>query len=206
MRHPLLHLRRNAIAYLALFLALGTGGAYAASDLARNSVGTAQLKKGAVTSAKVKDGSLRPRDFAPGSLVAGDPTAGERGPRGETGPRGPEGSRGETGLAGAPGSARAYAYVDAGTSPSLDPARSRGFTSVTHAGTGTYCLTPGAGIDVGATAPLVTPVFNSGVLEPEFAEPSPNYDCAAGQLQVVTYLPGGPITLSDALDFTVALP
>jgi hypothetical protein len=44
-------------ATLALFLALG-GGAYAAIHLPRNSVGTKQLKKGAVTAAKVRNGSL----------------------------------------------------------------------------------------------------------------------------------------------------
>lgn len=93
MRRPLLHLRHNAVAYLALFLALGTGGAYAASHLARNSVGTAQLKNGAVTSAKVKDGSLLSRDFKAGQL-----------PTGAASPRGPAGAQGESGRAGPAGS------------------------------------------------------------------------------------------------------
>ncbi|HET7588879.1 MAG TPA: hypothetical protein VFK14_01655 [Solirubrobacterales bacterium] len=57
-----------------------------------------------------------------------------------------------------------------------------------------------------STAPVTTPIFNSGLLEPEFALPSPNYRCASDQLQVITYVPGGPITLTDAIDFTVALP
>jgi hypothetical protein len=47
----------NVIATLALFLALG-GGAYAASQLPKNSVGTKQLKKSAVTAAKIKDGAV----------------------------------------------------------------------------------------------------------------------------------------------------
>ena len=41
----------NVIATLALFIALG-GGAYAATQLPRNSVGAKQIKKGAVTPAK----------------------------------------------------------------------------------------------------------------------------------------------------------
>jgi hypothetical protein len=80
----------NVIATLALFLALGGGGAYAASTLGRNTVGTGQLKKGAVTGAKVKDGTLAASDFRPGELLRGE--HGERGPAGERGPRGAPGA------------------------------------------------------------------------------------------------------------------
>jgi hypothetical protein len=45
-------LQGNAIGLLALFIALG-GTAYAATALPKNSVGTKQLKKGAVTKAKI---------------------------------------------------------------------------------------------------------------------------------------------------------
>jgi hypothetical protein len=41
----------TVVAYLALLVALG-GSAYAASSLAKNSVGSKQLKKNAVTTAK----------------------------------------------------------------------------------------------------------------------------------------------------------
>ena len=44
----------NAIATLALFIALGTGGAYAASKLAPKSVGAKQLRPGAVTAKKLR--------------------------------------------------------------------------------------------------------------------------------------------------------
>jgi hypothetical protein len=47
----------NVIATLALFIALG-GGAYAASQLPKNSVGTKQLKKNSVTAAKIKQGAI----------------------------------------------------------------------------------------------------------------------------------------------------
>jgi hypothetical protein len=96
----------NVIATLALFVALG-GGAYAATSLPKNSVGTNQLKRGAVIGAKVKDGSLRRADFAAGSLPAGP--AGQAGPQGlpgADGSRGPKGPRGEEGpqrLGGLPG-------------------------------------------------------------------------------------------------------
>jgi hypothetical protein len=70
------------VALLALFVALG-GGAYAAVSAPANSVGTKQIKNGAVTrtklannavtSAKVKDGSLLAQDFKAGQLPAGPP-------------------------------------------------------------------------------------------------------------------------------------
>jgi len=46
------HLRRNAVAYLALFIALG-GTSYAVSRLPANSVDTPQLVNGAVTAPKL---------------------------------------------------------------------------------------------------------------------------------------------------------
>ena len=69
----------NVVSFLALFVAL-SGGAYALT-LPRNSVGTKQLKKGAVTAAKVKDRSLLAKDFRRGQLPAG--------PTGPSGPPGP---------------------------------------------------------------------------------------------------------------------
>jgi hypothetical protein len=47
----------NVVSTLCLFLLLG-GGAYAALKLPKNSVGTKQIKKEAVTAAKVKKGTL----------------------------------------------------------------------------------------------------------------------------------------------------
>jgi hypothetical protein len=79
----------NVIATLALFIALG-GAAYAATALPRNSVGTRQLKKGAVTAAKIRNGSLLASDFRPGQLPAG--TQGASGPVGPVGARGPAGA------------------------------------------------------------------------------------------------------------------
>jgi len=66
------HLRRHTVGYLALFVAL-SGGAYAATALPANSVGTAQ----------VKNHSLLKADFKNGQIPAG-----KRGPAGERGPAG----------------------------------------------------------------------------------------------------------------------
>ena len=79
----------TVVAYLALFIALG-GVSYAAVTLPRGSVGTAQIRKGAVTKSKlaaeVRNGLRGP--------------AGRAGPKGDTGPIGPKGDTGPTGPAG----------------------------------------------------------------------------------------------------------
>ena len=103
MQTPLDHLRSNAVAYLALGVALG-GTSYAATALPRNSVGVIQLKKNAVTSVKVKDGTLLGKDFKSGQLPAGGSgAAGAAGGRGPVGPQGPAGTPGPTGAAGETG-------------------------------------------------------------------------------------------------------
>jgi hypothetical protein len=103
------------IACVALVVAMG-GTGYAATMLARNSVGTAQLKKGAVTTSKiarnavtasqVKHRSLLGVDFAKGQLPAGSAGApGPVGPAGSQGPKGDmglQGPRGDTGPQGVP--------------------------------------------------------------------------------------------------------
>jgi hypothetical protein len=85
----------NVMSSVAVFIALG-GTSYA---VARDSVGTVQLKNNAVTSGKVRNRSLTAKDIAPGVLAGG-----RRGPRGATGPTGAAGARGPS-----------DAYVDSGT-------------------------------------------------------------------------------------------
>ncbi|MDA0178838.1 hypothetical protein OJ997_00905 [Solirubrobacter phytolaccae] len=92
------------VAVVALVASLG-GTSYAAATLAKNSVGSPQLKTGAVktadlganavTAAKVKNGSLLAADFKAGQLPAG--------PAGVAGPAGPAGPAGATGPAGPAG-------------------------------------------------------------------------------------------------------
>ncbi len=59
----------NVIATMALFIALG--GAAIAAGLPKNSVGTKQLKRGAVTAAKLKKGAVVSGKLAPKSVIAG---------------------------------------------------------------------------------------------------------------------------------------
>jgi len=94
------------VACLALLVALGGTGMAAATQVARNSVGTPQLKDGAVSNPKIKNNainsakvaarSLLRSDFAPGQLPAGP-----IGPQGPAGPAGPAGAAGPAGVIGA---------------------------------------------------------------------------------------------------------
>jgi hypothetical protein len=93
----------NVMSSIAVFVVLG-GGAYAATTLSKNSVGSTQIKAkavssskiaaNAVTSSKVKDGSLLSKDFKPGEFV------GTPGPVGPPGAAGATGAKGETGSPG----------------------------------------------------------------------------------------------------------
>jgi hypothetical protein len=91
----------DVISTLCLVLVLGGGTAYAATQLAKGSVGTKQLKNGAVTGAKVKPHSLLAKNFKAGQLPAG--------PRGPEGPIGPIGAKGDTGPPGPAGATEVVA-------------------------------------------------------------------------------------------------
>ncbi len=59
----------NVISTLCLFLLLGGGAAYAASQLGKNSVGTKQLKKNSVTTAKIKKAAISGAKVKNGTLT-----------------------------------------------------------------------------------------------------------------------------------------
>jgi hypothetical protein len=101
MKKTLNHLSRNAVAYVALVAAVGTGSAFAAEK-----IGSHDVAKNAIRSKHVKDGSLRPADFAAGTLTDGAAGAtGPQGPRGAEGPQGQPGTQGERGPKGVDGAA-----------------------------------------------------------------------------------------------------
>ena len=117
----------NVIACVALIVSLA-GSAYAAGVLPPLSVGTAQLKDGAVTSRKIKNGTLLRADFKAGQIPAGPRgPAGAPGPQGPAGPagaagargaQGPQGSQGAPGAQGPPGfSHLSYVFADFGPFP-----------------------------------------------------------------------------------------
>jgi len=88
----------NVTSLMALVFAMG-GTSYALT-LPKNSVGSKQIRKNAVTGAKVANRSLRASDFARGQLPSGAPGA-----PGATGPAGAPGAKGDPGANGAQGPA-----------------------------------------------------------------------------------------------------
>ena len=93
----------TAVAYLALFVALG-GSSYAAVKITGK-----QIKDGTITGRDVKNRSLGANDFKPGQLPSGAQV-----PQGAQGPQGPRGDTGAAGRDGAPGqdgSAKGYINV-----------------------------------------------------------------------------------------------
>jgi Collagen triple helix repeat (20 copies) len=86
------HVRQQFVGYIALFIALG-GVSYAAVALPAKSVGTKQLRNGAVTPAKV----------AASTIARFKGQRGLTGARGLTGPRGLTALQGSTGATGAAG-------------------------------------------------------------------------------------------------------
>jgi hypothetical protein len=71
-RMILRHLRQNAVAYLALVVALSTGSAYAAERIANGSVTTKKLANNAVTSTKIKNNAVKSIDIKTGTVNSDD--------------------------------------------------------------------------------------------------------------------------------------
>lgn len=106
-----------AVAALAVAVLGATPVGHAAGKLVlgKRSVGTAQLKKNAVTSVKVKNHSLLAADFKAGQL-----------PSGPQGPQGPKGDKGGPGVSG-------YQIVQSNTI-TLGPGQTNGFDLMCPAG------------------------------------------------------------------------
>jgi hypothetical protein len=123
----------NVVSTLCLFLLLGGGAAYATTKLPKNSVGTKQLRRGAVTPKKLSKA-------AKATL---------------TGPAGPKGATGDAGPPGPQGIAAAYAYVE--QNGTVEPARSLNVTdaNVTRAAAGDYCF---SGLSFTVKSALANPV------------------------------------------------
>jgi hypothetical protein len=165
----------NVMATVAVVLALG-GGAYAAIRLPAKSVGARQLRRHAVTPSKVAKSTVH--------LFKG--RKGARGPRGVQGPKGNRGTKGDKGQ---PGTARAYGLV----SPTGALTKAKNAT-VTHPGTGLYCIALGGGINPATTDVALTMNFTtddtavSGSSDPQaFAERGGPTTCPSTTLQVRTF-------------------
>jgi hypothetical protein len=96
----------SVLASAALLLALGGTSVAAVVTVPRASVGTAELRNGAVTTAKIRNGNVTSADIADGSVSSADVRNGSlhrvdfrpgQIPHGPTGPQGPPGAPGVSG-------------------------------------------------------------------------------------------------------------
>src|SRR5512143_2409997 len=87
------------VACLALLVSLGGTGYATVVNVPRNSVGTPQLKRNAVTSSKLAPNTVRTAHVANGSLLAEDFRPGQV----PQGPKGDKGDKGDTGPVGISG-------------------------------------------------------------------------------------------------------
>lgn len=197
MRHA------TIVAYVALFAALG-GTGYAATQLPAHSIGTVQLRNGAVTMQKLAP-TIRPAKSATAfraavTDVVTDPATnlniyvhGEKGDSGDPGPSGAQGSPGPAGVDGSDGADGATGEVGpAGATGPAGPAgsiRAYGYiradgsgtaqgVTVTHPGVGLYCVTPGSQL----TALSVSPDAPNAEA---FVQPPGAGSCGAGAFTVV---------------------
>ena len=171
----------NVVSTVCLFILLG-GGAYAATQLPRASVGSAQIKRSAVTSSKVRDRSLLARDFKRGQA-----------PRGAQGPAGPVGPRGYDAR-----EAQFNAFARVSPNGNIDPQRTRQVGQATRVDEGRYCvhtalLLPNNDYGIAPRNAVVTPEDENRTasVRTTFGSTTPA-DCLGGTL----------VTLTNTLDST----
>jgi hypothetical protein len=186
----------NVISTLCLFMLLG-GGAYAATQLPKNSVGAKQIKNGAITGKKIKKGTIDATKLTSSTVALLKGTKGDAGPVGAQGPQGTTNSG-------------AYATVAVGENIFFVGSHP-GFAAVEKVQEGIYCLTPAPGTNLDHPIASVDH-GGSGGEKSRFVEPVANgvvFVCDPGQLEVRTFeLLGDPLVLepSNAVAFTVFAP
>jgi hypothetical protein len=200
------HLGRATLAAIVLVFAM-SGGALAASHYLINSTSQIspkvlrQLKgNGGPVGATGQEGATG-RQGAPGQ-EGNEGAAGKEGATGKEGKEGKEGKQGPQGLA---GTARDVGTVSpAAVGPTQFRAEGlRGWQSVTHVGTGEYCLTPDAGVTF-ANGALVLSLGGSGGGGAGFVVWAGTCDTARFGFTVLTFNDKGE--LSDGLEFTAVVP
>jgi Collagen triple helix repeat (20 copies) len=152
------------VACAALLISLG-GVSYAAITLPPNSVGTMQLKNGAVNKKKINPKTLK-------GLKGNRGTQGIQGPKGSTGAKGNPGAQGSPGAKGNPGAKGDPGIPATKLWAILNPSgivRGSGATSSTNPGTGFYTVVFDQ--DVSHCAYLATPGSAGGTDPPSVSPP-----------------------------------
>ncbi|MDP9306922.1 MAG: hypothetical protein M3P15_01280 [Actinomycetota bacterium] len=130
------HLRGHFVAYLALFFALGGTSFAAVNALPKNSVGSPQIKNGAIQKVDIAKRTIS----ALRGLRGLRGLTGATGAAGATGATGAAGAQGPKGDTGAPGSALAYAEVTAGGTLIANRFKNIAQSNVTSPSGGVVCF------------------------------------------------------------------
>jgi Collagen triple helix repeat (20 copies) len=189
----------NVISTICLFLLLGGGAAFAATQLPKNSVGSKQIVKGAVTPAKLSTAAkatLTGPKGATGSTGATGAT-GPAGPKGDKGDKGEKGTPGLPGEPGEPGSAVAFAAVTSSGLVEGTDAFNIENTNIEHPSVGVYCFKELTfPVNVVSTSPNAFGPLNGILINPTVG--TGLSACGAGsELRVEVTTAAAPATLSD---------
>lgn len=154
----------NVVSTLCLFLLLGGGAAFAATQLPKNSVGAKQIKKGAVTPAKIAQATRKQLSGAPG-------------------PAGPQGSPGAPGERGEPGTPATKLFAQIRANGAVNVSGSP--ITVLRKETGQYL------VNFGREISRCSAVVNQGSV-PLFDVPGSATAAAVGYAANITILSPGP--------------
>jgi hypothetical protein len=186
----------NVISTVCLFLLLGGGAAFAATQLPKNSVGSKQIKKEAVTPAKLSTAAKATLTGPKGATGATGP-AGAKGDKGE---KGDKGDKGERGLTGEAGSALAFASIEADGTVEVENSKGITQANVEVPATGIYCLS-GLGFTpkVAIVSPNAVGPVDGILANPVVKAPSNGLSGCAGEAQVRIHITtaAAPTTLSS---------
>jgi hypothetical protein len=180
------HVRRNSVAYVALFFALGGTSIAAVNSLPKNSVGSAQIK----------NGSIQKVDISRRTVSA---LHGLRGPRGIQGAQGIQGIQGIQGVKGDKGdkgdpATRLWAVVHTnGTTASL--VRSSGATAATQTNPGFINVTFNQNVD--ACAYIVTTGLDNFSLPPRGGATADRNPSEPNKVYVQTFDTSGADAVRD---------
>jgi Collagen triple helix repeat (20 copies) len=182
----------NVISTLCLFLLLGGGSAYAATQLLpKASVGAKQLKNGSVTPAKLSVA-------AKSTLTGPAGKQGATGPKGAEGPRGLEGKQGIEGRQGIEGPrGPSDLYTEASETMTLNPGISRSPVESLSLPAGSYLVIAGqTAVPYMGAGELDCWIYADGVQEASFFGKSPEHGSNVVVGQAVITLTS-PTTVSD---------
>lgn len=185
----------NLVASLALFIALG-GVGYAAVKIPEKSVGSAQLKNGAVTTPKISKAARNSLRGQAGPEGAVGPV-GKTGPKGSNGETGATGATGPTGSKGDPGTSEGYFDRDSNT---IAATQAGSDVSVTSLDAGSYLISARIQVQGQYGAPVRCALKNASAVEIDDAsiKIEPSYLSSGNALSL-----SAPLTLASAGDVSV---